>query len=182
MNVDSNTIELCKKKDRKAQEKLYYQLYPYIMGICYRYYINQDEAKDIANMSLCKILMNIEKYDPAYAMTTWVSKITVNTILEEFRKKKNKLTVSYDDASQDSNTDTLIYFHFENLNYKDILKCIEHLSDVEKHIFNLYFIDGYTHKEVAEMMEISEGTSKWYIHQIKIKLKKIFLKQNFLQV
>ena len=171
MNIDTTIIEQCCKKDRKAQEKLYYQVYPYIMGICYRYFVNRENAKDIANIVMCKVLMNIEQYNSQYAFTTWVSKITVNTILEEFRKNKKHQNIEYVENYYDNSTYSDTNHFLIDADYEQILEWIKHLNDIEKQIFNLYFIDEYTHKEIAEMMNISEGTSKWYVHQIKQKIK-----------
>ena len=178
MNIDKTIIEQCCKKDRRAQEKLYYQVYPYIMGICYRYFISRENAKDIANIAMCKILMNIEQYNPQFAFTTWVSKITVNTILEEFRKNKKHQNIEYVETYYDNASYSDINHYLIDADYEQILNWIKHLNDTEKKIFNLYFIDEYTHSEIAEMMGISEGTSKWYVHQIKQKIKTIIEQSN----
>jgi RNA polymerase sigma-70 factor (ECF subfamily) len=78
------------------------------MGICCRYFISRENAKDIANITMCKILMNIEQYNPEFAFTTWVSKITVNTILEEFRKNKKHQNIEY------------VETYYDNASYSDI--------------------------------------------------------------
>lgn len=147
------------------------------MGICYRYFLSKEDAKDIANMSIYKILTNIQSYDETYAFTTWISKITTNTIFEEFRKKRKLQNIQYTDEYTENYNTSTINDYLEKLNYNEILKIIEQLDKTEKIIFNMFFIDGYSHKEIAQSLNISEGTSKWYLNQAKNKLKKVLSHQ-----
>lgn len=174
MQIEKEIIEKCKQKNRKAQEQLYYKIYPYLMGICYRYFLSKEDAKEIVNMSIYKILTNIDKYDNTYAFTTWISKITVNEILWEFRKRKKYQHIEYVETYFDNKESNPINNEYlETLNYKEILALLEKLNETEKIIFNLFFIDGYSHKEIAEKLGISEASSKWYLNQSKNKLKNL---------
>ncbi|GIV29021.1 MAG: hypothetical protein KatS3mg028_0087 [Bacteroidia bacterium] len=173
MIIDKTIINKCKQKDRKAQEELYYKIYPYIMGICYRYFLSKDDSKEIANMAIYKILTNIQNYDDNYAFSTWVSKITVNEILSEFRKRKKYEHINYVDTYYDNKDVSVINEYLETMNYKEILNLIEKLSEMEKVIFNLFFIDGLSHKEISGQLNISESASKWYLNQAKNKLRNL---------
>ncbi|RME19473.1 MAG: RNA polymerase sigma factor [Bacteroidetes bacterium] len=180
MQIDKAIIEKCKQNDRKAQEQLYKQLYAYIMGICYRYFINNEDAKDIFNMVMLKILTNIQKYDDKYAFSTWVSNISVNTIISEFRKRKKHQHISYVEEYFDSNDYYELNEYVRDADVDEILKCMEGLTDTERFVFNLFTIEGYSHKEIGNMLNISEDTSRWYFNKAKSKLKDMLQKKQIL--
>lgn len=176
MHIDPSIIEGCRKNDRKAQEKLYMQLYPYLMGICYRYFISKETSKEIVNTSMLKILTQIHQYDDKYPFKVWAAKITINTILDEMRKNKKHQNINYVENYYDDNQYAEMNNALSKINVNEILQLIEKLNETERSVFNLYCIDGYSHQEIANILNINEGTSKWYLNQARTKLKDMMKK------
>lgn len=173
MEIDKNLIQRCIKKERKAQQEMYDKLYPYIMGICYRYFVSKEDTQDIFNMCMFKILTNIEKYNPQYAFTTWIANITVNTIISEFRKNKKLKNIQYTDEYQDYENLYELNEYIASLKVNEIIDAIKQLNEMERIILNMIAIEGYSHREVSQKLDISEELSRWYYYRSKINLKKI---------
>lgn len=174
MQIDNYLIEQCKNNQRKAQEELYKKLFPYLMGICYRYFLSKEISKEIVNTTMFKILTQIHQFNNEYPFKVWASKITVNCIIDELRKKqKINNNIEYVDAYNSNSDYTEINPALSKMSANEILTLIDKLEPTEKTVFNLFIIDGYSHKEIAELLNISEGTSKWYLNQARTKLKKM---------
>jgi RNA polymerase sigma-70 factor (ECF subfamily) len=171
MNVDSELIKGCINGERRAEYELYKVVYSYLMSICYRYTHQKELAEEMLNIGYLKILTHLSKYDETMPFKSWIRRIMVNTLIDEYRKNKAlKSKISFVEEYYDSNE----YYHtnsaIENINAKEILKMIEKLPRASAQVFNLYAIDGFSHKEIADMLEISEGTSKWHLNFARHKL------------
>ncbi|GIV26701.1 MAG: RNA polymerase ECF-type sigma factor [Bacteroidia bacterium] len=173
MYIENTLIQECQENKRTAQEQLYKKLFPYLMGICYRYFLSKELSKEIVNTAMFKILTQIQNYDNKYPFKVWASKITIHCIIDELRKKqkinKNVEYIESYDANFDYSSE--INPALSKMSANEILNLIEKLEPTEKAVFNLFAIDGYSHKEIAELLNISEGTSKWYLNQARKKLK-----------
>jgi RNA polymerase sigma-70 factor (ECF subfamily) len=153
----SKLIKACVSGDRKAQKKLYDLFASKMMMICLRYSKSDLEAEDILQESFIKIFKNLENLREHTNVAAWIKRIVINTALNYQRSKLylypmvnvEHLKISYDENIALSN------FHHEEL-----LNMIQDLPLGCQVIFNLYAIEGYTHKEIAEKLDISEGTSK----------------------
>lgn len=176
MHIDSSLIQRCKNKERTAQEEMYKKLYPYMMGICYRYTVSKELSREIVNTAMYKVLTQIHTYDDKYPFKVWISKITVNCIIDEMRKNKQQQHIQYVDEYFDNDSYSEINAALSKMNANEIIELIEKLDDTEKMVFNLYCIEGYSHQEIAKMINISEGTSKWYLNQARNKLKEMINK------
>lgn len=176
MNIEPILIEKCKNNDRKAQEEMYRKLFPYMMGICYRYTLSKDISKEIVNTAMYKILTQINTYNPNYPFKVWISKITINTIIDEIRKNKKNASITYVDEYFDNTSFSEINNALVKFNANEILQLIEQLNETEKAVFNMFCIDNYSHEEIANMLGISEGTSKWYLNQARKKLQEMIKK------
>jgi len=147
-----------------------------LMRIARKYKNNEEDAASIVNDSFFKIFTNIQNYKQELPFEAWIKRITINTVIDEFRKnKKHKNLLKLDDYS---NTDFLDFIVRndevdEDLNVKDILGLIEKLDEEEKVVFNLFEIDGYSHNEIAKELEVSERTSKRYLASARVKLRKM---------
>jgi RNA polymerase sigma-70 factor (ECF subfamily) len=126
-------------------------------GLCLQYSKNPDEAKDILQDGFVKVFKNLVQYSYSGSFEGWVRKIFVNTAIESFRNKKMKFSdMEIQAYSEDFSFDSIV----SEISAQEILAIVQDLSPQYRMVFNLYAIEGYTHKEIAEKLNISEGTSK----------------------
>lgn len=172
MNIQPNLIALCIKQDRKAEYELYKLTYSYLMSICMRYSRDKDTASESLNMGFLKILKNLGNYKPEIPFKAWIRRVMVNTLIDEYRKNvREKERVTYVEEYFDSSDFSDVNEALSKINYNQILEQISLLPEATKKVFNLFAIDGYSHKEISEMLSISEGTSKWHLNAARQKLK-----------
>lgn len=173
-----NIVKQCIKGDRKAQQELYKTFYSKMMGVCYRYTNNAEDARDILQDGFIKVYTNLKKYNFQGSLEGWIRRIMVNTAIDHFRKGKNMMMVDDEDDYALENTKVesadSIYSQFGE---RDIIEAIQSLSPAYQAVFNLNVIEGYQHKEIAEKLNISEGTSKSNLAKAKRNLKKILLEK-----
>ncbi len=150
-------IESCKSNDREAQYRLYNLLSGKMFAVCLRYAKHREAAEDLLQEGFVKVFMHIDKFRGEGSFEGWVRRIIVNTAVEHYRRStKMYPMVNVEDVNREiSWTDT-----GDDLELEDLMNMINKLSQGYKTIFNLYVVEGYSHKEIAEMLEISEGTSK----------------------
>jgi RNA polymerase sigma-70 factor (ECF subfamily) len=151
------------------------------MSICIRYTKNEDKAKEVLNMGFLKIILNLNKYKTEVPFKAWIRRVMINTLINEYKKEK----IHYDTIKYvDEYNETASYADLtETINEHDadtIYLLINQLPQATRQIFNLYFVDGFKHKEIAEMLNISEGTSKWHLNAAKEKLKLLFKKKELI--
>jgi RNA polymerase sigma factor (sigma-70 family) len=172
MNIQPQLIALCIKQDRKAEYELYKLTYSYLMSICMRYSRDKDSASESLNMGFLKILKNLTTYKPEIPFKAWIRRVMVNTLIDQYRKnKKERERVTYVEEYYDSSDFSDVNEALNRINYNQILDQINLLPEATKKVFNLFAIDGYSHKEIGEMLTISEGTSKWHLNAARQKLK-----------
>ena len=136
-------------------------------GICLRYSNNETEAEDLLQESFIKAFNKLDTFNNNGALGGWLRKIAVNTALEHYRKNKNKTVVL--DLNQ---VDSLIPDNaIESLELEDLLKKIQSLPTGFRTVFNLYAVEGYNHREIGEMLSISEGTSKSQYSRARVLLR-----------
>ncbi len=170
-NLDS-IVKKCVKGNRQAQQELYKRYYGTMMGICYRYSNNAEDAKDLLQDGFVKVFSNLKNYNFKGSLEGWIRRIMVNTAIDFYRKNKNVFFV--DDESgyilETSKVESAssIYSQF---GVEEIMVAIQSLTPAYKAVFNLYAIEGYQHKEIAEKLNISEGTSKSNLSKAKRNLK-----------
>ena len=160
----------CIEGDRQCQQALYKHFYAFGMGISLRYMSNQEDAAYVLNESFFKVFTNIKQYDPKKPFMAWLRKIMTNTAIDHYRsnlKFSNHMDIAeYDQASED----VTIY---NKLAYEDLLKMIQDLTPAYRTVFNLFAIDGYSHEEISELLNISVGTSKSNLFKARKKLQEL---------
>lgn len=154
-----NIIKGCLAGNRRDQELLYRRHASKLYAVCLQYSGNDDEARDILQEGFIKIFENLIHYKNEGSFEGWMRKIIVNTALEKYRSKHNLFRVDDIDLIQepDADPDTEDYAGLEAI---DLLDIIRELPPKYRMVFNLYAIEGYSHKEISQMINISEGTSK----------------------
>jgi len=152
------------------QAALYERYASRMYGVCLRYTSDPEEAQDILQEGFIKVFRHLEKFRQEGSFEGWIRRIMINTAIEYFRKKKylNPVTEK-EEASLESTDETAL----DRLAEKDIIGLIQQLSPGYRTVFNLYVIEGYGHKEIAEMLGISEGTSKSQLARAKSVLQKL---------
>jgi RNA polymerase sigma-70 factor (ECF subfamily) len=158
MNSENNIIAGCIRKDPKSQQELYRRFAPRMYGVCLRYAKNEMEADDILQEGFIKVFNYIDSFRNEGSLEGWIRRTVVNTAINYYRKN-----VKY---SKESDIDGLEIINdkdesvIDKLSADEILEVIQTLPEVYRMTFNLYVIEGYTHKAIAEMLGISENTSK----------------------
>jgi RNA polymerase sigma factor (sigma-70 family) len=172
MEVHPKLIALCIRQDRKAEYELYRISYSYLMSICLRYSRDRDSASESLNMGYMKILTNLKAYKPEIPFKAWIRRIMINTLIDEYRKNRRESErVKYVDQYFDSSSFSEVNEALGRINVQQIYEQINKLPEATKNVFNLFVIDGFSHKEIAEMLDISEGTSKWHLNAARQRLK-----------
>jgi RNA polymerase sigma factor (sigma-70 family) len=167
MNIELDLITACINRERRAEYELYKLTYSYLMSICIRYANNKEEAEEALNTGFLKVLVNLKKYRTEIPFKVWLRKVMVNTLIDAYRKQKNYIETS--DFADVNNALT-------RMNTEQIYVLIRQLPPMSQKVFNLYAIDGFAHKEIAEMLSMSEGTSKWHLSFSRQQLKEMIAK------
>jgi len=167
-------ISACMAQERWAQKKLYEDNYPTMMSICLRYGKNEQDALDTLHEGFIKVFKNIHKYKPGTSMKSWIGRIMVNTAIDSYRKKSRRRTEDIDtvlDVS-DLNPDVISLISAE-----EIIACLQELTDAYRTVFNMYVLEGYPHKEIANALGITESTSRSNLVKARAKLKQLLIKR-----
>jgi len=167
-------IQGCAKKRRADQQKLYEHFYVFALKVCIRYAYSEDEALEIMNDGFMKVFTKIQKFTPELSFYGWVRRIMINTALDHFRKNKKHLSNQNLDALIESNIEPGTPENvISRLSFEDIIGFVQQLSPVYRTVFNLYVIDGFTHEEIAEHLNISVGTSKSNLAKARANLRRL---------
>ena len=169
-NQEKDLIKACIAKERWAQKVLYEENYGKLMGVCLRYSNNKDDALDILHEGFIKIFKNIDKYKPGTSIIAWMRRIMVNTAIDYYRKMVRRRTEDIDTAYEVKSEEADA---ISKVSEKEILEAVQSLSPAYRVVFNLYVIEGFSHKEVAEKLNITESTSRSNLVKARMKLKAI---------
>jgi len=164
------------KNNRKSQRLLYEHFYSYGLSICLRYSESREEAVELLNQSFMKIFKNLKNFDLNKDFKPWLRKITINTCINNFKKKKIDFSVELEEAENQTTANDII----SNISYSEIIGMIRKLSPAYRAVFNLYVIEGYKHEEIADILNISIGASKSNLSRAKKHLRSI-LKDYFME-
>ena len=173
------TFTKARKGNKKAQFDLYKQLYVELMPICRRYTSCNDDAVELYNLGFYKVLKNGDKLSNIEAFLPWAKRIQYNTIFEEFRKNRNRNQLeTMTDFSQWNGNEAAEDVTDAQYNYEELLLMVRQLPRVTQMVFNLFAIDGFSHEEIGDKLEISQGTSKWHVSEARKRLKQLLSKDN----
>tara|TARA_B100000965_G_C19330534_1_gene642825 strand:+ start:202 stop:759 length:558 start_codon:yes stop_codon:yes gene_type:complete len=183
MQIDPDLIKACLAKKRAAQNQLYKELFSYLMNICIRYKNDYDTAGASLNCIFLKILDNLDKFREEDSFIPWIKRIAVNHLIDEYRKeKREKEKLSYlEEVSNNESKSSSIHEAEAMMDSEYLLTMIRELPQMTAKVFNLYAIDGYKHREIGELLQMSENTSKWHLSearkQLKVKLERFHEKE-----
>ncbi len=173
--ISESTIEGCLEEDSKAQKRVYETYFPLMLAIVRRYIKDEEEVLDVLNQGFIKIFKKINQYHFGNSFEGWCKRIIINTALDHLRSNKRYKDIFSFDAIMP--TYQVYNDGVNNMSIKELMIIIDSVSPVSKVVFNMFVIDGYSHKEISEHLNIPVGTSKWHLSsarkQIQAKLKVI---------
>lgn len=165
-------ISLSKKGNRLAQKELYDRFSPFILGVIRRYISDLQYAEDVLTETFIKVFFNLENYSGSGSFEGWMRRIATNEALMFLRKRRELI------FKEETEIVIPVYENMENdLFERDILQLLDQLSPGYRTVFNLYVIEGYKHKEIAEILNISINTSKSQLIHAKNRLKQLIENQ-----
>ncbi|HLG02445.1 MAG TPA: sigma-70 family RNA polymerase sigma factor [Bacteroidia bacterium] len=175
--TDHELIAGCIRQDRSCQEALYKRFYGKMMGVSLRYARNRDEASDMLQEGFIKVFTSIRNFEGKGSFEGWIRRIVVNTAVDHLRRNKHEYMIVStvyaregeipdlgDELDEDNN--------LLDLSEEQILAAVQQLSPAYRTVFNLYVLENFSHKEIAEQLNISEGTSKSNLAKARFQLKK----------
>jgi len=184
--VFAGLVDGCITGDRRSQQRVYELFYGKMMAVCLRYTKNHDQAKDILQDGFIKVFRSMEKFNRDGSFEGWIRRIVVNTAIDHFRRTKNSYLLlgeerSIEDFGDQDEEDVLEDERNEDevdLKPADVINAMQKLTPAYRTVFNLYIFEEMTHKEIADSLGISIGTSKSNLAKAKQNLKKLLKKEH----
>lgn len=175
-NDFESVLTACLAGNSQAQRYLYKQFFSYSKSICLRYTSNTEEAEEVLNEAFLKVFNNLAKYDPAHPFKAWLRTIMVNTAISHYRKNKryNEDTVALEDAPYPRFEEDIV----SRITADEILQIIQQIKPVYKNVFLLYVVEGYNHREIADLLQINEATVRSHYVRARARLQHL-IKQNY---
>ncbi len=174
-------IEGCKRGKRAAQKALFEEFYGKMLAVCMRYTKDKDRAQEVVQEGFIKVFDKLDEFDFTGAFGGWVRRIMVNTSIDAIRKVQRSAFVTDEEFILESGglyeDDDDGDDYLTKLKAKEAMEAIQQLSPAYQAVFNLYVIENYSHQEIAEILDISEGTSKSNLAKAKINLRKILIEK-----
>ncbi|MBK8499548.1 MAG: sigma-70 family RNA polymerase sigma factor [Flavobacteriales bacterium] len=161
--VNESLIARCLREEPRAQHELYRALYPQMMSICSRYERNKQDAVARMNQGFLKILNGLSKRKPEVPFELWTRRIMINTVIDDHRAQQQRKASETLDAPLESSTLAEVNDYLHHMEADAFAVLLERVPEMSRRVFNLFAIDGYPHQEIAQMLGISEGTSKWHV-------------------
>jgi len=171
--INNQLISRCLQEDQRAQSELYKLVFRQLIGTCWRYAIDKEQAIEYLNLGFVRILLNLKQYNPEVPFELWARRVTINAVINEFKKNKvwkdrNRvgLPESIANHSEESDLSAAQQEMFDAIRSKSL-----QLPPMTLKVFNLFGLDGYSHSEISDMLGISEGTSAWHLSDAKRRIR-----------
>jgi RNA polymerase sigma-70 factor (ECF subfamily) len=175
--VTLDLLKQCTKDNRRAHFELYKASFACLYKVCKRYYLNDEDVKSALNMSFLKVVTHLNQFlkkeKEIETFEFWMTRIAINHIIDEFRQnQKYRAAMMH---TEDFSLIKATHHDWPEIKNEtpEMMNAIEKLPLATRTVFTMYTIDGYKHKEIAELMQISENTSKAHFHQAKMKLREL---------
>ena len=177
--TEESLIKKCASGNSLAQKTFYEKFAGKMMGVCLRYAKDYEEAQDVMQDAFIKIFGKLTDYEKKGSLEGWVRRIVVNTALDSYRKnKKHQYNVDVEAVGYLLEHKTFI---IEELNANDLLAVIKTIPTGYQMVFNLFAIEGYSHREIAEKLNITESTSKSQYSRARKLLREVLVKKNIVE-
>lgn len=175
MELTATYIDLCKKHDRRALGQLYEYLYAPLMSMCHRYNHRGHEGSALFNQAFLRVLESLDKKKESAPFLAWSRRIMMNILIDEFRKtRREKITYDYPDLNENMEQISLATLNEieDVVSQEFLLEMVNQLPELTAKVFNMFAIDHFEHKEIAEMLGITLSNSKWHVFSARAKLGK----------
>lgn len=161
-------IQGCIANNRKSQEKIYRHFFPVMERMIRRYTQDDDQVMSIMNNGFLRVFKKVHLYEHKGSFEGWIRRLIYHSLSDYFRSNSKDLKfLVFDDISRERPITAN-----NSLYYEDLIKLVHKLPEKHMKVFQLYAIEGYLHREISEQMNISEGTSKWYLSEARKVLQK----------
>jgi RNA polymerase sigma factor (sigma-70 family) len=171
---EADFIEACCRNENWAQKKLYEDHFSMMYAVCARYANDQEDAMDILHDGFIKIFKNIQKYQSGTSLQAWMKRVMINTSIDYYRKEIRRRTSDVDEAIGLSNDDPDVV---SLMSSEEILGALQELPTHYRSVFNLFVLEGFSHKDIAEILEITESTSRANLVKARGKLRSILIQK-----
>ncbi len=161
--VDESLIARCIREEPKAQYELYRALYGMMMSICSRYERNRQDAAARMNHGFLKILQNLEKKRPEVPFDAWARRIVINTVIDGYRQERERKVLETMEQPLEKISTAEVNDYLREMEAEAFATMLQLVPTMSRNVFNLFAIDGFAHAEIAQLLNISEGTSKWHV-------------------
>ncbi|HEY5749082.1 MAG TPA: sigma-70 family RNA polymerase sigma factor [Chryseolinea sp.] len=178
MSRHYDLFERCKRGEPKAQRMLYDLFKGKLMGLCRRYTRDREQAQDVLQDAFVKIFTNLNQLASPEKLEAWMKATVVHTAINQYHRAKKHDMIFAPATENETQEGADLYTNVQNFSDEYLLTLINELPDGCRMVFNLFAIEGYSHAEIAEMLQVSEGTSRSQFHHAKQLLKKKLKCQN----
>lgn len=162
-------IEGCRNQDKESQRLLYKHYYAYAYSICVRYTGSIDEAREVLNDGFMKVFNKIDKYNTEKSFEGWLKRVLINTAIDHYRaNKKHNGHASLNGHDREISSNAI-----DEISHKELLMLVQRLSPQYRTVFSLFVIDGFSHEDIAEKLNISVGTSKSNLSKARANLRQM---------
>lgn len=170
---DENLIQACVRQERWAQQHLYEEYYGKMMSICLRYANFEDEAQDMLHEGFIKVFRYIGSYKPGTSLHAWIRTVIVNTCIDHYRKNQRRRTEDIDNVIGLYKDEPSV---LDQISAEEIIRLVQELSPAYRMVFNLHVIEGYSHRDIASMLDITESTARSNLVKARHKLQEALLR------
>ena len=177
--TDDDLVQGCIRGEDRATKMLYERFAPKMLSICKRYTARSEDAKDLMHDGFIKVFTKIDTFRGTAKLETWITRIMINNAINAIKKQ---VMVEWDDRYSEQTSDVSIDFeelYQKDIHYDAVLSLMKQLPLGYRTILNLYSVEEFSHKEIAEMLQISEGTSKSQLNRARTALKKLLRKEGW---
>lgn len=171
--TEQDIIEGCQRNDRLLQEHLYKKYYSLFLKLCARYAKDMHDAEQLLQDGFLKIFNHINDYAGTGSFEGWMRRVVVNTCLDYLKSRylKNSMQLHFPDEMGESAKFVTNNNALDKIAMKDLLGIIQLLPPMSRTVFNLFVFDGYSHKEIGKLLDMSEGTSQWHVNNARKNLQ-----------
>ncbi len=179
MALSNQILQGCLNQDRTCQEIVYKKYYGMLVTVGMRYFQDLNDAKVLVNEAFFKIFTKIDSYNTSIPFESWITRIMVNTSIDYWRKIKKvkfneKNVPEYFDEPMPNSSGTIA----EKIEAEYLIQLLQQVPEVSKKVFLLFAVEGFSHREISEILKINEGTSKWHVNNARKILKELILNSN----
>lgn len=175
MQLNTEILIACQRNDRRAQKMVYEFCYMNFIKMCMRYNTNHEDARFVLNNGFLKIVKGLDAIDfTTLNFYSWAKRIMANVIIDEYRKNKNHnahISVTENESELAYHADSHQNNAESDLGVEAIMKLLDQLPSTSAQVFSLFVIEGFSHKEIGELLEMTEGTSKWHLSTARKQLR-----------